>query len=373
MAIKLTPEQFIENVKKIHGNRYSFEKTKYVTARTPIIITCVKHQYDFEVVAGIIASKTKKKRERKHKVGSCPLCIQEYFNSIKRPKLPKIKKSPVVKPIKVKPVYKTKRVNRKRYYICDIHGDVLIGNNRKTHQGCPTCNIEAYKAKLLIIRNNKLIAALLKIKKTKLAFTGTTTTILHKHYSNPIPSRKSQTFKKPYIPYDELKKLVNTLGITSSWEYRKWRKRSCHEEDTPCNPDRIYFEWISYYDFFNTNKHDKMSAGEKKIYTYLQRNNIEFVWQKKFEDCRNIYMLPFDFYLPKYNLLVEFDGQQHYKVGNFSKSIEINRQKFEQLKKNDAIKTKYCKDNNINLLRLNYDDLINNIAEMLLDIEIKWK
>ena len=99
-----------------------------------------------------------------------------------------------------------------------------------------------------------------------------------------------------------------------------------------------------------------MSAGERKIYIYLQRNNIEFVWQKKFEDCRNIHMLSFDFYLPKYNLLVEFDGQQHYKIANFSKSIEINKQKFKQVKKNDAIKTKYCKDNNINLLRLNNDD-----------------
>jgi very-short-patch-repair endonuclease len=277
MAVRLTQEIFVSNVVAIHGNKYSFEKTKYVSARTPVIITCIKHQHDFKIMAGVLSCKKKKRGERKYRVGSCPLCINEYFTRIKHPKIKKL--------------ITTKKIND----------------------------------------------------------------------------------KKSYMLYDELKKLVNSLGITSSWEYRKWRKKSCHEEDTPCNPDRIYSGWISYYDFFNKNKKDKMSAGERKIYNYLQRNNIEFVWQKSFENCRNLHILFFDFYLPEYKLLIEFDGQQHYKMSNFSKSIEINKQKFEQVRKNDAIKTKYCKDNNIKLLRLNNNDLINSEIEMLLDIEIKWK
>lgn len=90
------------------------------------------------------------------------------------------------------------------------------------------------------------------------------------------------------------------------------------------------------------------SKGERAIRHYLESNNIEFIQEKWFDDCRDEKPLPFDFYIPDYNMCIEFDGDQHfYDKGNFSTS-------FEYIQKHDEIKNKYCYDNNIELLRIPY-------------------
>lgn len=64
------------------------------------------------------------------------------------------------------------------------------------------------------------------------------------------------------------------------------------------------------------------SSLEIKTETELERLNVRYVAQKRFDRCRNPengYMLPFDYYLPDYNMCIEVDGEQHYfpaKFGN---------------------------------------------------------
>jgi hypothetical protein len=55
------------------------------------------------------------------------------------------------------------------------------------------------------------------------------------------------------------------------------------------------------------------SIGERKIANYLEKNNISYIRQKKFDDCKYISKLPFDFFIEKMNLVIEFDGIQHFK------------------------------------------------------------
>lgn len=87
--------------------------------------------------------------------------------------------------------------------------------------------------------------------------------------------------------------------------------------------------------------------GEDKIIEVLQSLNCNFIHQYKIDDCRDKRPLPFDFYLPDYNMCIEFDGQQHFepKFGNES---------FIQTQKHDKIKDEYCKSHNIKLLRIPY-------------------
>ena len=134
----------------------------------------------------------------------------------------------------------------------------------------------------------------------------------------------------------------------------------------PSNPHRVYIDrWISHFEFFGTNKEDIMSAGEKRIYNYLQRKNIKFIWQKKFKDCKDKRELPFDFYLSKYNLIVEFDGIQHYEI-----TSRFGKEGLEETQKHDRIKNTYCTKNNISMIRLTYVDLSNNMIEWILDDEL---
>src|SRR5699024_11548816 len=71
----------------------------------------------------------------------------------------------------------------------------------------------------------------------------------------------------------------------------------------------------------------------------------------RFDDCRNILPLPFDFYIPKYNLCIEYHGEQHYKDSGWFNSTE----EFNDLQKRDRIKKQYCIDNDIDFLEIPYN------------------
>ena len=103
------------------------------------------------------------------------------------------------------------------------------------------------------------------------------------------------------------------------------------------------------------------SKGESIIHHFLLKHNIAVQFQKRFEDCKNVIPLPFDFYLPDYNMCIEFNGRQHYNWKDyvFSNSISNEERKilFEEQKRRDNIKKKYCEDNGIRLLIIPYWDL----------------
>lgn len=108
----------------------------------------------------------------------------------------------------------------------------------------------------------------------------------------------------------------------------------------------------------------KSSQGEKIINEYLIKNKIIFEREKRFADCKNNKKLPFDFYLPEKNTLIEFDGIQHFKPIRFKGcSIDYANEQYCELIKRDAIKNKYCTDNNIQLIRIPY--IIKNVEEYL--------
>ena len=100
------------------------------------------------------------------------------------------------------------------------------------------------------------------------------------------------------------------------------------------------------------------SKYEEFVVEFLKENKIEFIRQYRFDNCRNLKPLPFDFYLPKYNCCIEVDGEQHYDkdriIINKSDSNNNKEELFELRVKLDSIKTKYCEDNNIHLLRIPY-------------------
>lgn len=102
------------------------------------------------------------------------------------------------------------------------------------------------------------------------------------------------------------------------------------------------------------------SKGEKIIRQYLENNNIAFVQEYRFDDCKHKRSLPFDFYIPKYNLCIEFDGEQHYKAYDYFGGENV----FKDTKIRDEIKNKYCKENEINLLRIPYWEL-DNVEDIL--------
>lgn len=106
------------------------------------------------------------------------------------------------------------------------------------------------------------------------------------------------------------------------------------------------------------------------IKKFLDKNNIEN--QPEYPVVIDDVRYKYDFYLPQYNLFIEYDGQQHYElVRYYGSNIEENKCILKKVQEHDKIKNKYCKDNNINLLRIPYwetkniETIINNHLQRL--------
>jgi very-short-patch-repair endonuclease len=71
--------------------------------------------------------------------------------------------------------------------------------------------------------------------------------------------------------------------------------------------------------------------------------------------------LRFDFYLPKYNTCIEFDGKQHFEPVK----IFGGNENFKEIIKKDSIKNMYCDTNGIKLIRIKYDQSMDEIISAL--------
>lgn len=112
----------------------------------------------------------------------------------------------------------------------------------------------------------------------------------------------------------------------------------------------------------------KESRGERNITNFLIENNIKYEKNHIFEKCRYKNPLHFDFYLPNNNMCIEFDGIQHFHFrygDNENENLQIRQIR-------DSIKNEYCKNNNIQLIRIKYTENINDkLNHIFNDLEMK--
>ena len=94
--------------------------------------------------------------------------------------------------------------------------------------------------------------------------------------------------------------------------------------------------------------HCKYSKGEEKIIRYLIKHKIEYKREYRLDNDKK----RFDFYLPKLNILLEYDGEQHFRPIKAWGGDE----RFKTQIRNDNYKTKLAKQNNIPLIRISYKD-----------------
>lgn len=302
---KLTSQYFIEKSKIKHNDFYDYSKSEYINSRTKITIICPLHD-EFSQMPN------------DHIRGSgCPKCGTEKHVSKKRNILcDLIKKANDIHhnlydysniDVHISMHYKVK-------ILCKIHGEFYQTFNQHINnkRGCPKCGIDKHKDTLYdFIRKANLIH-LYKYNYSKVQYINSRTKII----ICPIHGDFSQ---KP-------KAHINS-------------EQGCPK----CN----------------------QSKCEIKIGKFLDENAIAYEYQKKFNDCKYKYVLPFDFYLSDYNICIEFDGEQHFKVVNYWGGEDG----YLLRKDRDKIKTEYCINNNIKLIRIPYNvdfkDKLNNILKEL--------
>lgn len=103
------------------------------------------------------------------------------------------------------------------------------------------------------------------------------------------------------------------------------------------------------------------SKGETVVRDILTKYNINFIEQFREHDCKHIFTLLFDFYIPSLNTIIEYQGQQHYMwVESFQ-----TKKVFEEGQIRDQIKRDYCKKNGIKMIEIPYWK--KNVEDLLID------
>lgn len=292
MSVLITTEIFIKRAKEKHGNKFDYSLVDYIKQDKIVTIGCPIHGNFLIEPRNHLRSNT-----------GCEKCKTNY------------------KPNNEEFIEKSKNIHGNKYdyslvdyngkrssviIICPIHGEFeQVARNHYGGSGCQKCANES-------ISNHQRLTIEGFIEKSR--------NIHGDKYDYSLVDYKTNTDRVKII-----------CGIHGEFEQRPV------EHLRGCNCPKC-----------------KESKGEKIIREYLIKNKIEYITQHKFPDCRNKNELPFDFYIPKYNICIEYNGAQHYKPVKYWGGEET----LKNIKFRDNIKKEYCRDNNIPLIVIRYNEVI---------------
>lgn len=287
-----TTEQFIEDARKVHGNKYNYDKVKYENNKTKVIITCPEHG-DFL------------QTPNKHLLGrGCPKCGRiKTINSIKYTFESFVIKANTIHNNK----YDYSKVNyvngrTKVEIICPIHGSFWqIPNGHLQNKGCPLCARE---------QNAN------KCRKTLNTFIEQSNQIHNNYYD----------YSKAIYINDGTK-----LEIICPKHGSFWQTPNKHLQGAGCPQCKL--------------------KSQSRIYQYLIKifPNLNWEWE-----ASPNWLTPqkFDIYNKLYNIAIEYNGKQHYvPIDHFGGKIE-----FEETVKRDLLKQQKCKENNCHLYIIKFDE-----------------
>jgi hypothetical protein len=373
-----TTEEFVAKAKTVHGNRYDYSRVRYLNSHTDVELICLIHDIKFfQRPNNHIQGRTgciKCDRDKFYK--SRALTTQEFIGQAKRVHGSTYDYS-LVEYVDWKSKVKI---------ICKKHGmfeQAALGH--KQGQGCPRCKSEKTSLRCRSTKE-EFIDRAMKIHKSKYSYDQ----VIYINNSTKVKINCPIHGIFEQVPASHLIGSgcpecgdINThlkQRLTQNEFIDKARKiHGDHYDYTDSNyinhieKIRIRCKKHNHIFYQKPNNHLNgqgcplccLSQGEEKIRKYLEDNKIQYEPQKTFNSCKHRRLLPFDFFVPLLNTLIEFDGGHHFTpIGFGSRSKESAEIRFKETLLRDHIKTEFCRGNNINLIRIPYFE-INNIENIL--------
>ena len=108
--------------------------------------------------------------------------------------------------------------------------------------------------------------------------------------------------------------------------------------------------------------------GETFISKILDNFNLNYDFQKTFDNLKDNNLLSYDFYIPDQNILIEYQGVQHYQpIDYFGGETAFKKQQ-----KHDQMKLDYAKNHGYNLIAVPYtEDSLSKIKKYLIKHGLK--
>lgn len=159
---------------------------------------------------------------------------------------------------------------------------------------------------------------------------------------------------------------LSTVNSELESEWHPTKNGNLKPTDVTANSDKKVW-WLLSYDDPKTGKHfdfewqatvNSRSKGngcpylstsktERLVCEYLQDKSLEFIGEKIFKH-KSMNRYRYDIYIPSLKLIIEPDGEQHFK------DMAFCNDNLEDRVKRDNIKNDFCYNNNIPILRIPY-------------------
>jgi very-short-patch-repair endonuclease len=362
MGRKLTQEEVIKRFKEVHGDKYDYSKVNYINATTKVIIICPEH-------GEFLQTPTMHKAKQ-----GCPKCSSTFKYTTKSFFETLYHKYPgYLKYDFSKFVYKN--MFAKGIVICQTHGEFLRTPNDllHMHNKCPKCFKDFQKKGLNKKSIHEHIEDFKKVHSNKYEYLieDALKIICPKHgeFIQEINSHKNG-HGCPKCSND-LIKAPRKLMLDHIKDFKKVHlDKYSYDIDFNNNlkaKDKIKIICPEHGEFIqeiNSHKNGhgcpkcSESKGERRVREFLESNNIKYSQEVKFfENYR------FDFYLEDLNTVIEYDGKQHFEPVKHFGGLEG----FLKTQERDKIKTEYCLENNIRIIRIGYFEEVGEILEGIIN------
>jgi hypothetical protein len=353
MPIKKELSKFIDESNILFNNMYIYDKAIYINNKTPVIIICKKHG-DF------------KKRPDMHlRKQGCPRCskVNNYYDFLE--------KANIIHNNKYEYTYfDWKNYKEKIKIYCKKHKDFFYQtiNDHLNGSGCSICNKKKLTKDIFF---KKINSYNYNYDYSKLIFDTSKKAIIickkHGEFKQNIwdhynGSSCPKCANKNLTTDDFINKSNNIHNYLYEYSMVKYKKSNL-KVNIICKEHGIFTQTPNHHLRGNGCPICKNSKGEIKIANILNENNIIYEKNKKFYNCKYKSLLPFDFYIPELNVCIEYDGEQHFRSTSFFGGEK--KLKLTQLR--DKIKTDFCTNNNIELLRIKYNENILNKLQLFLE------
>ena len=348
----LSNEEFIERCKRMHGDKYDYSLVNYRNGREKIKIFCKEcEEYFYQFAQNHMLGSGHKKCAFKRK----KLSKETFIEEAKKTHKDKYDYS----------LIDYKRTNVKVKIICKIHG--VFEQRPDMHlqgQGCPECGITK-RASNQTKTIEDFIEEANKIHSNKYDYSKT----IYKNNRNKVIIICSEHGEFLQTPNKHLlgRGCPKCSGKNRTTEEAVKILKSIYKETydfsqfkyiNATTPSKIRCVKHDYW--FEDNFHKITTNVERKccpkewqskanllIKEILDKHNIKNIPEYTFKDCKYKKELPFDFYLPDYKIVIEYQGEWHFN--DFKGNLKIQQ-------KRDQIKREYCIKNNIKEVEINYWD-----------------
>lgn len=352
--IALTTEEFIRRAKEIHGNKFDYSKAIYINSKTKLTIICCSHGAFKQLPSNHINGQ------------ECPKCAEEKRSLLFRLPLTKfIEKASKLHNDKYDYSEVMYTNNRDMIIIsCPKHGkfkQLVLGHLQG--YGCYKCGNETrtyltedFIKKAKIKHGDKYDYSKVMYVHSKNKVTiicpehGEFEQIANAHLYGSICPRCSNDDRK-LTQKEFIKRGKQIHG--DKYDYSKVEYKGCR--------DKVIITCLTHGDFKqNPNSHLSnksgcpycfASKGESTIETILTKHGISYTREYKIPGTN--YRFKYDFYLPEYKLLIEFQGIQHYKAIPYFGGED----NFQYIKRNDLFKKALAREVKLRLIEFNYKQL----------------